>query len=62
MTSRCVCCGLITRFQALEVPAGRHEVTLVYADRMFYYGALVSLVSMALWAGLWLRGRKRPSA
>ena len=27
-------------FQALQVPAGRHQVTLAYADRMFYYGGL----------------------
>jgi hypothetical protein len=47
-------------FQALEVPAGRHQVTLVYADRMLYYGALVSLLSTAVWVALWLRGRRRP--
>ena len=41
-------------FQALQVPAGRHQVTLVYEDRMFYRGALVSLASTALWVALWL--------
>ncbi len=49
-------------FQAVEVPAGRHQVTFVYADRMFYCGALISLFSTAIWVGVWLRGRKRPSA
>ena len=49
-------------FQALQVPAGQHHVTLVYADRMFYYGALISLLSAALWMALWLQGRKRPMA
>ncbi len=34
-------------FQAVEVPAGRHEVTLVYRDKMFRIGAL-----LAAWAGL----------
>ena len=49
-------------FQAIEVPAGRHEVRLVYEDRLFYYGARISLLTAALWAALWLRARKRPSA
>jgi uncharacterized membrane protein YfhO len=49
-------------FQALEVPAGRHQVTLVYADRAFYCGALVSLLSTAIWGALWLRGRRLPQA
>ena len=44
-------------FQGLEVPAGRHRVTLVYTDRMFYVGALISLMSAAIWVALWLRGR-----
>jgi hypothetical protein len=48
-------------FQALEVPAGRHEVTLSYEDRMFHSGALVSLLSAAICvalrtaAGTWVR-------
>ena len=46
-------------FQALQVPAGRHQVTLVYEDRLFYYGALASLLSAAIWGALWLRGRKQ---
>ena len=33
-------------FQAVEVPAG-HEVTLVYRDKMFWFGML-----LAVWAGL----------
>jgi len=34
-------------FQALEVPAGSHEVKLVYEDRRFYLGAIISLVTLA---------------
>jgi hypothetical protein len=49
-------------FQALQVPAGPHHVTLVYEDRMFYCGALISLVAAAIWVALWLRGRKQPIA
>ena len=45
-------------FQALQIPAGRSEVTLVYEDRMFYYGALLSFLSAAILAGLWFRSRK----
>ena len=30
-------------FQALQVPAGRHQVRLVYEDRMFQFGAAVSI-------------------
>lgn len=30
-------------FQALEVPAGSHQVKLVYEDRRFYLGAVISL-------------------
>ena len=42
--------------------ASRHQVTLVYVDRMFYYGTFVSLVSAAAWVTVWLRGWKRPCA
>jgi len=33
-------------FQALEVPAGRHRVVLVYRDWLFYCGATVSLATL----------------
>jgi hypothetical protein len=46
-------------FQAVQVPAGRHYVTLVYEDHLFYDGALMSLLSAAILLGLWLRGRKQ---
>ena len=49
-------------FQALQVPAGLHHVSLVYEDRMFHYGALMSLFATAIWVALWLRGRKQPMA
>ncbi|MDB6112475.1 MAG: hypothetical protein JWR69_4225 [Pedosphaera sp.] len=34
-------------FQALEVPAGRHQVKLVYEDRAFWLGTVISLLSLA---------------
>ncbi len=34
--------------QALEVPAGQHEVVLVYRDRAFYLGAALSALSLGI--------------
>jgi hypothetical protein len=44
-------------FQALEVPAGQHEVALIYQDRLFSVGTLVSSISLlgCIGAWLWLR-------
>ncbi|MEI7534791.1 MAG: YfhO family protein [Verrucomicrobiae bacterium] len=33
-------------FQALVVPAGTHQVKLVYEDQRFYFGSVVSLVTL----------------
>jgi len=33
-------------FQALEVPAGRHEVRIVYVDRAFQAGAIISIMAL----------------
>jgi hypothetical protein len=49
-------------FQALEVPAGRQQVTLVYEDRAFYCGAVISLISAAAGIAIWLLGRKHPAS
>jgi uncharacterized membrane protein YfhO len=46
-------------FQALQVSPGRHQVTLRYEDRAFFYGALLSLLSAVTLAGLWFRSRKQ---
>jgi hypothetical protein len=46
-------------FQALEIPAGKHEVVLKYEDRMFRLGVVISGLAAALCATLWLRGRRR---
>jgi uncharacterized membrane protein YfhO len=35
-------------FQAIEVPAGRHRVLLVYRDKAFYLGATVSLACLLI--------------
>jgi hypothetical protein len=49
-------------FQALEVPAGRHQVTLAYRDRAFYAGAVISAACIVLWIALWLRVRRRAAS
>jgi uncharacterized membrane protein YfhO len=37
-------------FQAVEVPAGKHEVLLEYKDRAFQLGCAISLASLLLCA------------
>lgn len=46
-------------FQAVEVPSGRHEVRLVYADRAFWFGTAISLVELAYCAGGLLKKRMK---
>jgi uncharacterized membrane protein YfhO len=43
-------------FQALEVPAGKHQIRLVYEDRSFIYGCIISLGCL-LGCGWTARGR-----
>ncbi len=45
-------------FQALEVPAGKHDVQLVYEDRVFQCGAVISLGCLAVCLIYLLRWRK----
>jgi uncharacterized membrane protein YfhO len=46
-------------FQALEVPAGKHEVRLVYVDRAFQAGAVISILALILcMAGIWKASRQ----
>jgi hypothetical protein len=42
-------------FQAVEVPAGRHEVTLVYRDKMFWIGTLLAALAGIVCIDLALR-------
>jgi hypothetical protein len=46
-------------FQALEVSAGRHQITLVYEDRMLLAGAVLSGLGLLSCAGLWVLGGSR---
>ncbi len=46
-------------FQALEVPAGRHHVEIVYQDRKFQIGCWISVATLLGCAGFWLGGRKK---
>jgi hypothetical protein len=47
-------------FQALEVPAGRHRVHLIYRDRGFVCGGMISVLTLAACAvgWIWLRRAK----
>jgi len=50
-------------FQAVQVPQGRHHIHLVYVDRGFYFGALLSAVGLVGCMAYWLvSGRTRPEA
>ncbi|HZQ45890.1 MAG TPA: hypothetical protein VFC07_02665, partial [Verrucomicrobiae bacterium] len=49
-------------FQALEVPAGKHQVTLIYEDRNLFYGAILSLISLLGCAAIWFRSRSATKA
>jgi hypothetical protein len=42
-------------FQALQVPAGRHEVRLVYKDRNFRHGVVLALLSLCVCLAAWIR-------
>ena len=42
-------------FQALEVPAGRHQIRLVYEDRSFIYGSIISLGCLLGCGVAWVR-------
>ncbi len=46
-------------FQAVEVPAGRHELTLRYRDWAFRWGTAVTGVSLLLCCAGWVRWRGR---
>ncbi len=45
-------------FQALEVPGGKHHVSLVYEDRSFFYGSILSLISLLGCATVWFWPRR----
>lgn len=49
-------------FQAVEVPAGKHEVQLAYRDRVFQAGLLLSAFTLLLGAVLWFRWGAAPPA
>ncbi len=45
-------------FQALEAPAGKHQLRLVYEDRSFHWGVVISSISLAGCMAVWFRSRK----
>jgi hypothetical protein len=48
-------------FQALEVPPGRHEVRIVYVDRAFQTGAIISILALLLCVAAIWKGSRRVS-
>ena len=46
-------------FQALEVPAGRHQIKLVYEDKKLLAGTVLSGLGLLACTGLWWRARSR---
>ncbi len=46
-------------FQALEVPAGKHQIALIYEDRAFHAGAAISLITLGVCAVGWRQSRKK---
>jgi hypothetical protein len=42
-------------FQALQVPSGTHQISLVYTDTTFYTGALITACSILICALVWIR-------
>src|SRR5208282_5512120 len=49
-------------FQALEIPAGSHQVKLVYEDRRFHLGAAISLATLAGCLVFYFLARRRPAS
>jgi hypothetical protein len=49
-------------FQAVEVPAGKHRIKVVYDDTIFYGGAVVSLVTLLACSVGWFWGFGKSSA
>ena len=47
-------------FQAVEAPAGKHQVRLVYEDGALQAGAIISGAALAGCLVIWLRARKQP--
>ncbi len=47
-------------FQALEVPAGRHRVEIIYQDRRFELGCVISGLSLIGCLMVWVLLRKEP--
>lgn len=50
-------------FQAVEVPAGTHTVTLLYRDRLFWFGTVLAGVAALVCAAFWalFPGQEEPA-
>jgi hypothetical protein len=48
-------------YQAIELPAGEHQVRFVYEDRIFYLGAFLSVATLVLCGFVWMKLKPRPT-
>ena len=48
-------------FQAIEVPAGKHTIILAYEDSAFFWGSILSLVSLAVAVAALIAYRQMPA-
>ncbi len=48
-------------FQALETSGGQHEIKLIYEDRIFHYGAAISITALLACALAWFIPRRKSS-
>ena len=46
-------------YQAVEIPAGDHQVRFVYEDDRFRLGLLISAASVLVWVGAWFALKRR---
>jgi hypothetical protein len=46
-------------FQSLEVPPGKHQVSVIYEDHPFYWGVAISVVTLLICGGAWSGLRQR---
>jgi uncharacterized membrane protein YfhO len=47
-------------FQAIQVPAGRHEVVLAYGDPLFTIGLAATILGLGICLALWRRKEDVP--
>jgi hypothetical protein len=47
-------------FQALQIPAGQHQISLIYEDNVFRLGLAISMATLGICLALWFHWRSNP--